>query len=392
VFILGAATAAQGLKPITVETGPATLIETGGAGTTFAMTDEEYQKLAAQLVNNPAFVAITKKPASAGADMRFGINLSYGGKNRGWALSGNDTDGYVLYPDLNANGDLSDDTPLKMTLADGRYFTYLDVVVNDNGAEYPLHSKLVLDRFAPPGKTEKALALMNYSATRRAGEVTIDGAPMKFLIGGSQGLYDSPYVSLQIDLNRDGKFDPVVEAYKNSEKYFNIGTKSYDFKTDRYGRSVTFTEAAEPRAARAVLLPGYAPPDMPFTDLDGKVRHLSDFRGSVVLLDFWGTWCGPCVAATPELVGLYEKYHSRGFEIVGVDSGDSREQLMKFMADKKMTWTQTMESDKGPLATLFRVSGWPTYFIIGRDGRFVTGADTGGQTLAADLAKLFAGK
>jgi thiol-disulfide isomerase/thioredoxin len=141
-----------------------------------------------------------------------------------------------------------------------------------------------------------------------------------------------------------------------------------------------------------VLLPGYAPPDMPFTDLDGKVRHLSDFRGSVVLLDFWGTWCGPCVAATPELVGLYEKYHSRGFEIVGVDSGDSREQLMKFMADKKVTWTQTMESDKGPLATLFRVSGWPTYFIIGRDGRFVTGADTGGQTLAADLANLFAGK
>jgi thiol-disulfide isomerase/thioredoxin len=112
-----------------------------------------------------------------------------------------------------------------------------------------------------------------------------------------------------------------------------------------------------------------------------------------VLLNFWGTWCGPCVAATPELVATYEKFRARGFEIIGIDSGDTRERLQAFMTEKKMAWPQTMESDKGPIATLYRVTGWPTYFLIGPDGTVAAAApDNAKLDLPGELAKLLPGK
>jgi peroxiredoxin len=88
-------------------------------------------------------------------------------------------------------------------------------------------------------------------------------------------------------------------------------------------------------------------------------------------------------------VETYEKYRARGFEIIGIDSGDTREKLQAFMTDKKMSWPQTMESDKGPIATLYRVIGWPTYFLIGQDGTIAVAApDNAKLDLAGELAKL----
>ena len=102
-------------------------------------------------------------------------------------------------------------------------------------------------------------------------------------------------------------------------------------------------------------------------------------------------WCAPCVEAAPKLVALYDTYRERGFEIVGIDTLDTREKVSAFIAEHKMAWAQTMEPEKEPIQTLYRVNGLPTYFIIGRDGTVVA-AGTGNTDLDREVRAALGGR
>jgi thiol-disulfide isomerase/thioredoxin len=379
-------------KPITAQTGEAELI--GGAGTSFAWTETEYHARAKHLAGSPKFALMTKKPDGLSPRARFGVNFICEGRNCSWALDGDDASGYIFYADVNANGDLSDDPGRRFELEDGKYALRLRLLAKsmDGTETYPVSRKIVVDRVALPGEESKQPALLMYNRTRRSGQLVLEsgGNPIPFTITGADGVYDFAYNWISFDMNRDGTFDPDLEGYQISERYVNIGDKTYEFAVDRYGRSVTLTPLAEKRPARAVLLAGYPAPDFEFVDLQGIGRRLVDYRGKVVLLDFWGTWCEPCKAAVPGLVAVYEKYHARGFDIIGIAAEDKREVLLTFTAEKRMNWPQTIEDDNGPIATLYRITGWPSYFLIGSHGRIVVAAPGWGEfDFAGELAKLF---
>jgi thiol-disulfide isomerase/thioredoxin len=143
---------------------------------------------------------------------------------------------------------------------------------------------------------------------------------------------------------------------------------------------------------RRLSLPG-KPMEIKGTLLDGTPFNQASLAGKVVLVDFWATWCGPCVAEIPNMIEQYSKYHAKGFEIVGVSLDEDREALVQFVGEKKIPWPVLFEKSEGegwrhPLATYYGITGIPQLILIGRDGNVIT-LNARGEKLGEKLAELF---
>jgi len=116
------------------------------------------------------------------------------------------------------------------------------------------------------------------------------------------------------------------------------------------------------------------PVDLSFTAVDGSQVDLATLRGKVVLLDFWATWCGPCQGEVPNVVGVYNKYHDQGFEIVGISLDQDRDSLNQFTASHGMPWPQFFDGQgwDNSLAQRFGVRSIPQMWLLDRQGRIVT--------------------
>jgi thiol-disulfide isomerase/thioredoxin len=123
--------------------------------------------------------------------------------------------------------------------------------------------------------------------------------------------------------------------------------------------------------------------------LDDKEFDLSEYKGKVVLVDFWATWCGPCLEELPNIKAMYEKHHEAGLEVVGVNLDDNLGRVGAFVSTQGLTWPQLV-SDAGqehPIANHYGVYQIPSTFIIGRDGK-VTATDLFGDELQEEIERL----
>jgi thiol-disulfide isomerase/thioredoxin len=129
---------------------------------------------------------------------------------------------------------------------------------------------------------------------------------------------------------------------------------------------------------------GTSVPDFGFTDFDGAPRRLSDFRGKYLLLDFWGSWCGPCRAEVPYAKAAYERFRGRSFEILGLNYERSAgvDQVRALLRAQGVTWTfATADSVRSLIKQRFRVEGFPTLILLDWNGTIV---ETDGDLLRGD--------
>lgn len=121
--------------------------------------------------------------------------------------------------------------------------------------------------------------------------------------------------------------------------------------------------------------PGEPAPDFTKTDTAGQRVTLSQYRGKVVLLDFWATWCGPCIVAMPDLMDRWERFRNRDFIILGVSLDSDPSQWRGFIRTNNIDWVNVLDTNPNAISRRYNVGGIPMTYLIGRDGKIIAAAN-----------------
>ena len=164
----------------------------------------------------------------------------------------------------------------------------------------------------------------------------------------------------------------VCAANGESELEKVEATREYK-GTTYYFCSKKCAEAFDANPAAYVLTEGAAP-TASWTTTSGESMTLASLHGKVVLVDFWATWCKPCIKSMPELEAIYKDYQKLGLQVVGVsvDQGDDREKkVKKFLEKKPVGYPIVIDTEEASSWEAFHVVALPTLYLIDRDGQIV---------------------
>ncbi|GEM_PF-5126009 len=129
-----------------------------------------------------------------------------------------------------------------------------------------------------------------------------------------------------------------------------------------------------------------------FKDIDGKPIDLSAYKGKVLLMDFWATWCGPCMRELPNVLEAYKKYHKKGFEILGISFDLDRAQFEKVIKERGMTWRHYFDG-KGwgnEIGSIYNIHAIPHTILVGKDGK-IAAINLRGEKLIEAVRELVEG-
>src|SRR5262245_16761976 len=175
---------------------------------------------------------------------------------------------------------------------------------------------------------------------------------------------------------------PLIKSLKTEFPDTTQGKKADDILA-------SIEKQAEAKKIQKELVVGAKFPDFSEQDLDGKPLSVANYKSKIVLVDFWATWCGPCVAELPNVIKAYEKYHDKGFEIVGISLDSEKAKLTDFIKKKNMQWKQYFDGKgwSNKLAGKYGINSIPSTFLLDGEGKIVA-KDLRGEALIAKVGEL----
>ncbi|HYV35254.1 MAG TPA: TlpA disulfide reductase family protein [Gemmataceae bacterium] len=157
---------------------------------------------------------------------------------------------------------------------------------------------------------------------------------------------------------------------KKAESLLQAIVENYADVLDPRNPEITLSKAADKKLYELRhLTVGHEAPEIEVADCNDQKMKLSDFRGQVVLVVFWGTWSPPCKANVPHEQALLKQYEGKPFVVVGVNSDIDRQTPQKFCSENHITWQSFWDGGvKGPIADQWNVHSWPTFYLLDANG------------------------
>jgi len=298
-----------------------------------------------------------------------------------------------LYVDSNGNGDYTDDPATNWAARTNNGMT-----MSSGSAQVKLNGQLATlaaYRFDKNDPNRAALknTLLYYGDFGFEGTGKFGTSTFKVAFSGTPS--DDGFI--WIDRNGNGKSDGRSENYAVA-KPFNLGGKVYQLKASGNTYEIgTSTEKVDEIPLPPDLTVGAMAPKFSMKATDGTMVNFPEtFKGKVVMMDFWATWCGPCIAELPNVKKAYAKYHDKGFEVLGIsfDQENALDKLTKFTQDNQMPWRQLYEGKywNTTIGTQYGVEAIPFVLLVdGSTGKILaTVGSLRGEALDKTLEKVFA--
>lgn len=240
----------------------------------------------------------------------------------------------------------------------------------ENGKKVNKSTWVHINTFPVPpmsGYGQGKLILGSSIAENFTGEVELDGVNYNVSLMSNRGSFRK---DCTLKIWPEGiKIDPKSNEHDVQQgSYIRLGEINYRFSDVKIGDKIVILEKSESITQGNNV--GMIAIDFTANSISNQSINLSSYQGRYVYLDFWGTWCAPCVAELPKLMEVYSKHSAKNFSIIGI-AKDSEEGLKKFLKDKNVPWPQIVQNTDSQIIEDYNISSYPTTFLIDPEGKII---------------------